>query len=134
MMIMMMIMMMANVRWQWRLPAGNDDYDYNDDDDDDDDYNDDDNYFQDFLSVAVAAPWARAISHNGVPYYIKSVFWWYDHDDDDDDDGDDDDRAGKYCTDGADYDFQPRYRDNPLGPPRAGQYLQVPYPVQHHQV
>jgi len=26
---------------------------------------------QDFLSVAVAAPWARAISHNGVPYYIN---------------------------------------------------------------
>ena len=39
---------------------------------------------QDFLSVAVAAPWARAISHNGVPYYIK----WGPHFDDDD--GDDD--------------------------------------------
>lgn len=26
---------------------------------------------QDFLAVAVQAPWARAISHNGVPYYIK---------------------------------------------------------------
>ena len=28
---------------------------------------------QDFLSVAVQAPWARAISQNGVPYYIKYV-------------------------------------------------------------
>ena len=65
---------------------------------------------------------------------ISSQYFDDDHDDDDDDDGDDDDRAGKYCTDGADYDFQPRYRDDPLGPPRAGQYLQVPYPVQHHQV
>ena len=26
---------------------------------------------QDFLSVAVSPPWARAISQNGVPYYIK---------------------------------------------------------------
>lgn len=26
---------------------------------------------QDFLSVAVHYPWARAISHNKVPYYIK---------------------------------------------------------------
>ena len=41
-----------------------------DDDDDDDDYRSHLSQ-QDFLSVAVAAPWARAISHNGVPYYIK---------------------------------------------------------------
>ena len=45
---------------------------------------------QDFLSVAVAAPWARAISHNGVPYYIK---WGPHFDDDDGDDGDGDDAA-----------------------------------------
>ena len=70
--MLMTVKMMTNIfnrissLWQLLLPGGNDD-------DDDDDYNDD-NYFQDFLSVAVAAPWARAISHNGVPYYIKSVF------------------------------------------------------------
>ena len=38
--------------------------------------------------MAVAAPWARAISHNGVPYYIK---WVPSFDDDDGDDDDDDD-------------------------------------------
>ena len=35
----------------------------------------------------MAAPWARAISHNGVPYYIK---WGPHFDDDDGDDGDGD--------------------------------------------
>ena len=46
------------------------DNDIDNDDDDDDDYRSHLSQ-QDFLSVAVAAPWARAISHNGVPYYIK---------------------------------------------------------------
>ena len=32
---------------------------------------------QDFLSVAVHYPWARAISHNKVPYYIKWVDYYY---------------------------------------------------------
>ena len=30
---------------------------------------------QDFLGVAVSPPWARAISQNGVPYYIKYVLY-----------------------------------------------------------
>ena len=35
------------------------------------------NIYQDFLAVAVQAPWARAISQNGVPYYIKYVDFQY---------------------------------------------------------
>ena len=30
--------------------------------------------------------------------------------------------------------FQSRNRDDPLGPPRVGEHLQVPHPVQHDQV